>query len=1070
MKNKKLTALILCITMLFSITSGIFSAAFASDGTTGSAYSLDTTTGSAYKVDKGPMLFSTKAATSSPSSMDYSGDIGKTAVFDIANQSSFLMYNNPSSFDYEDDWSNDNYWLNTGTNNKNPDVTTDNVMVIVDYYWDEATTALWYQVEAADGSSLPAKMIAGGYDWLFQDYTDPNLACGDVLILYDPPVVESMVGKTVQFKTDIDPSLYASIGGTGYGTMSSVPNAMIVIEQHTDENGVVWYYVDAVEGETWPADYAEYHYVKATDVIVVEQEEDQVQLSSGGITISGEDIPEGAKAVVFDLTETVNPGDGVNIFDISVQSGETNWQPEPGKTVKVTLPAPVGAETVNVFHFLEDPEIIKYALEAGIAYEYDVSGAVDDKNYFVMENAVKAYQEAFNTTDICVAIEVFGDVGVEDGLAEVDANGFSAFELNGTTYDAITPNFTKLTGTAPAYYVRPGELIVGNGFSIWEGFGVIGDSNHYVSFIENDNDGLLNTKATYFTVSKDATDGYKFGIKLGTFYKTVEFTVRTDLVIDKDNVRIFVLPQNTAHPVEPAIHSEYSNIMGYYLQANDSLNTNNYVYTTTLSDLIDRTAVLNSGDLKANTPYSVYGIVDDAGVKTRAYLSEWFNDYISKDILTNYCMLNALNESEYQLIVYAVKYEAVGDNMGWYINCKVIKKDSFTLSYEYNLPSDANELDHIIGGEKPAPQTIYADDDGNYITTVQFSNPTFSYSYEANDQQYTGTFLGWDTDPNATVPMYKSSDANKTIILTENTVLYAIWESMGTYSDADVKITKKVIQKNGTKVDDCTATFNFTADSKFNGRSYTIHNENGVQQSKGKFGATPTFDLENGWYIIVKDVPNDATAYVITESVITGYTPQEAPMNIAINTTTNKTGSISKEFVNVVHTHTVTWDVDGVTTEVPYNYGATIVPPTAPTKEGYTFTGWSGYTAGMTMPDNDVVFVAQWQVNSVDLTIKTVVSNEEQSFIFNVDGTAVSGEKIKLSVVLVGNDVQKIVNLPAGTYTVSNQQGWSWRYNTVSSQEATIYSGSEVMEFSFGTPSKIYWLDGNAWRNFFFNE
>ena len=81
MKNKKLTALILCFTMLFSITSGIFSAAFASDSTTGSAYSLDTTTGSAYKVEKGPMLFSTKAATTTPSASAYESNIGKIAIF-----------------------------------------------------------------------------------------------------------------------------------------------------------------------------------------------------------------------------------------------------------------------------------------------------------------------------------------------------------------------------------------------------------------------------------------------------------------------------------------------------------------------------------------------------------------------------------------------------------------------------------------------------------------------------------------------------------------------------------------------------------------------------------------------------------------------------------------------------------------------------------------------------------------------------------------------------------------------------------------------------------------------------
>ena len=108
MKNKKLTALILCFTMLFSITSGIFSAALASDGTTDSAYHLDTTTGSAYKVDKGPMLFSTKAKTVEVAEEevtpvpDYSYVIGETAAFNMDYEEVFYFNTLPSAeFDYE---------------------------------------------------------------------------------------------------------------------------------------------------------------------------------------------------------------------------------------------------------------------------------------------------------------------------------------------------------------------------------------------------------------------------------------------------------------------------------------------------------------------------------------------------------------------------------------------------------------------------------------------------------------------------------------------------------------------------------------------------------------------------------------------------------------------------------------------------------------------------------------------------------------------------------------------------------------------------------------------------------
>ena len=65
-----------------------------------------------------------------------------------------------------------------------------------------------------------------------------------------------------------------------------------------------------------------------------------------------------------------------------------------------------------------------------------------------------------------------------------------------------------------------------------------------------------------------------------------------------------------------------------------------------------------------------------------------------------------------------------------------------------------------------------------------------------------------------------------------------------------------------------------------------------------------------------------------------------------------------------VNNYTVTWDVDGVKTEETYAYGATINKMAAPSKEGYTFTGWEGYTDGMTMPAENKTFTATWTVNS----------------------------------------------------------------------------------------------------------
>ena len=65
---------------------------------------------------------------------------------------------------------------------------------------------------------------------------------------------------------------------------------------------------------------------------------------------------------------------------------------------------------------------------------------------------------------------------------------------------------------------------------------------------------------------------------------------------------------------------------------------------------------------------------------------------------------------------------------------------------------------------------------------------------------------------------------------------------------------------------------------------------------------------------------------------------------------------------------TVTWNADGTKTTATYSVGDTIVLPTAPTKEGHTFKGWTGYTDGMTMPANNVELIADWTVNTYNIT------------------------------------------------------------------------------------------------------
>ena len=84
--------------------------------------------------------------------------------------------------------------------------------------------------------------------------------------------------------------------------------------------------------------------------------------------------------------------------------------------------------------------------------------------------------------------------------------------------------------------------------------------------------------------------------------------------------------------------------------------------------------------------------------------------------------------------------------------------------------------------------------------------------------------------------------------------------------------------------------------------------------------------------------------------------------------TANVTATAS--FTRTANSYTLTWDVNGgdalsgTYTQGTIAYGTTIVQPNTPTREGYTFLGWSPLPAA-TMPAANTTYVAQWKDNSV---------------------------------------------------------------------------------------------------------
>lgn len=112
-------------------------------------------------------------------------------------------------------------------------------------------------------------------------------------------------------------------------------------------------------------------------------------------------------------------------------------------------------------------------------------------------------------------------------------------------------------------------------------------------------------------------------------------------------------------------------------------------------------------------------------------------------------------------------------------------------------------------------------------------------------------------------------------------------------------------------------------------------------------------------------------------------------------------------------------------------------------------------------------------VKSFDLTIKKKgweEIDENQSFVFKV--TKDGDSTFSMDVVIQGNSSVTIKGLKPGTYTVTEETGWSWRYTPKGDESQTVNPAAEnvqkdendaVLVTFTNTREKIKWLNGSAW-------
>ena len=146
----------------------------------------------------------------------------------------------------------------------------------------------------------------------------------------------------------------------------------------------------------------------------------------------------------------------------------------------------------------------------------------------------------------------------------------------------------------------------------------------------------------------------------------------------------------------------------------------------------------------------------------------------------------------------------------------------------------------------------------------------------------------------------------------------------------------------------------------------------------------------------------------------------------------------------VRNSYKLTWDVDGVKTESQVLYENPITKPEDPTKEGYTFTGWTPEVAE-TMPAEDVTYTATWMVNQYSMTF--VFDNGEENEVLTQDyGTELTApaDPEKEGFTFKGWDPEVPATIPASDQTftaqwVRNSYKLTWDVDGVKTESQVLY-------------------------------
>ncbi|MDO4171780.1 MAG: InlB B-repeat-containing protein, partial [Prevotellaceae bacterium] len=257
--------------------------------------------------------------------------------------------------------------------------------------------------------------------------------------------------------------------------------------------------------------------------------------------------------------------------------------------------------------------------------------------------------------------------------------------------------------------------------------------------------------------------------------------------------------------------------------------------------------------------------------------------------------------------------------------------------------------------------TITFDTDGGTEVAPVFGVPGENIPSVAQPTKAGYTFVGWDkelsTFPDASMTvkaLWKVNQYTITFDCNGGSAVNAITQDYGTSFTAPANPTRAGYTFAGwdREMPSAIPAGNITLVAQWTPNQYTI-----------------TFDSDGG--SAVKPITQDYASAVTAPAapVREGYTfkgwQPELPATMPLDGMTVKAQW-------QINQYTIKFDSNGGTSvnAITQDYGTAVTAPANPTKDGYTFVGWSA-DIPTTMPAQDMTLTAQWRINNYTITFDT---------------------------------------------------------------------------------------------------